>query len=192
MRLKMYRWQKQCAKHAYTRIGLCYTLTSKQPGADYMDTFLVLGVSSSWKNSFNVSLRKLLLFGACCSLPPKRLLHWSQQWQVCCSGSSSAWEPVAPPLVRTEGNSLGYMKEHKWQLLLKGKTAVYKLRCTVCPQQGQIWRVDCKYPKYHRGLMQTDGVLPLASFCKGKGQDFILHVYGKKHALISWITIFVK
>lgn len=110
------------------------------------------------------------------------LLQW-EQFRV---------EPVAPPLVRTEGNSLGYMKEHKWQLLLKGKTAVYKLRCTVCPQQGQIWRVDCKYPKYHRGLMQTDGVLPLASFCKGKGQDFILHVHRKKHALISWITIFVK
>ena len=168
-----------------------------QPGAQAAPNWCLndmeLGVSSSWKNAFNVSLRKMLPFGACCSLPPKWLLHWSQQWQFCCSESSSAWELLATPFVRTEGNSFGYMKQHKRQLLLKGRTAAYKLRCTVCPHQGQSWRVDdCKYPKYCYGLMQTNGVLPLASFCKGKGQDFILHVHHKKHTQISWINIFVK
>lgn len=110
-----------------------------------------------------------------------------------------------PVLSGLKGNSLDYMKQHKWQLLLKGKKrAVYKLRSTVCPQQGQIWRLeckypkyqiwrlDCKYPKYHRGLKQIIGVLPSASLCKGKGQDFILHMHRKKYAQVSWIKIFVK
>lgn len=117
---------KKCKKPASTPIWLCYTLITMQPGAQAapnqclndMDTFLVLGVSSFWKNPFSISLRKMLLFGACCSLPPKRLLHWSQQWQFCCGESISAWELPATPLVGTEDNSLGYVKQHKQQLLL--------------------------------------------------------------------------